>query len=204
MNRFCNICTYYSLSKNFFLCHCHSHLKLYKPWLVSLSSPCPCSCWQGSLSPESELCWPAQSPLLPQGQGRQWVCHQRPDCAAGKHDLNLLIHLSQRRLKGPSLFSIQKLNYHCSSRCTTQWVLWPKPSTRRCSCGWSPASTSSWTPSSPGSTSLESWTSLALRSLMWVMIDRKLANANPDHLKHTKSTNKKWECCGAGWKRWRD
>ena len=50
-----------------------------------------------------------------------------------------------------------------------QWALWPKPSMRRCSCGWSPASTSSWTPSSPGSTSSGSWTLLALRSLMWVI-----------------------------------
>lgn len=45
----------------------------------------PFSCGQGCVSAGSELCWPAQGPLLPQGQGRQWVCHQRPDCAAGEH-----------------------------------------------------------------------------------------------------------------------
>lgn len=68
----------------------------------------------------------------------------------------------------PSLCDIGVLITLYLWRCTTQWARWPRPSTRRCSCGWSPASTSSWTPSSPGSTSSGSWTSLALRSLMWV------------------------------------
>jgi hypothetical protein len=64
-----------------------SHFKLCKSWLVKPFSLCLCSCWQSRLSDKSQLCWPAQGLLLSQGQGWQWVRHQRPDCSAGKHDL---------------------------------------------------------------------------------------------------------------------
>ena len=125
----------------------------------------PFSGWQGCLPPGSELCWPAQSSVLPQGQSWQWVCHQRPDCRAGRYIIQTH-HEGCRHFT--ALYEPQEILLSLS-RWPMQWALWPKPSTRRCSCGWSPASTSSWTPSSPGSTSSGSWTSLALRSLMWVV-----------------------------------
>ena len=81
-----------------------------------MSELCLCSCWKGCLSPGSELCWPAPSPLLPQGQGRQWVCHQRPECAAGNGTTSVNLTLPR-----PSGHVFNNSNDHYSAYEGVQW-----------------------------------------------------------------------------------
>lgn len=77
--------------------------------------------------------------------------------------------------------------YHC--RLITQSVLWPSPSMRGCSCGWSSVSTRCWTPRIQGSSISVCLTLPGLRSLMWVWDQNKTIRCDWDGL---QSCMMKW------------